>query len=307
MRPIRSSGQFAEVDLVEDGWTDITKRIRDRVVADMGESGGRFSPELMARAYEDCDDEKMEEIRERVDSIVTDPATAEALKPWYRQLCKRPCFHDEFLPVFNQPNVHLIDTHGQGVRTMDAHGLWVGEDYFELDCVIFASGFEVGTSYARRSGFETVGRHGEMLSQAWSDGMESLHGIHVANFPNLFIIGPTQGANLWSNITHNLTEAGQTIALIVSHAKATGAEVVEPSAEAVAQWIGAIEAVGRRGLLGGGDCTPGYYNNEGKEMGRRELLNSSGYPEGSLAYFHYIDKWRTSGEFAGLTFTPAHA
>ena len=301
------TGQFAEVDLVEDGWTDITKRIRDRVVADMGESGGRFSPELMARAYEDCDDEKMEEIRERVDTIVTDPATAEALKPWYRQLCKRPCFHDEFLPVFNQPNVHLIDTHGQGVRTMDAHGLWVGEDYFELDCVIFASGFEVGTSYARRSGFETVGRHGETLSQAWSDGMESLHGIHVANFPNLFIIGPTQGANLWSNITHNLTEAGQTIALIVSHAKATGAEVVEPSAEAVAQWIGAIEAVGRRGLLGGGDCTPGYYNNEGKEMGRRELLNSSGYPEGSLAYFHYIDKWRTSGEFAGLTFTPAHA
>jgi cation diffusion facilitator CzcD-associated flavoprotein CzcO len=294
------TGGFAEVDLVQDGWTDIAVRIRDRVVRAVAE-GAELTPETIQQAFEDCDDEKMNEIRARVDEIVEDPATAAALKPWYRQLCKRPCFHDEYLQAYNLPTCHLVDTDGKGVERIDETGVWVAGVHYDLDCLIFASGFEVGTDYSRRSGYETVGRGGETLSEHWADGMRTLHGIHVHGFPNLFVIGMTQAANLISNITHNLVEAGTTIAAVVGHARAVGATEVEVSAEAEAAWVTRIEGTGR-GFLGNPDCTPGYYNNEGRPIGRRERLNASGYPEGPVAYFDYIERWRTSGAFEGLEF-----
>ena len=134
--------------------------------------------------------------------------------------------------------------------------------------------------------------------------MQSLHGIHVHGFPNLFIVGPSQGANLISNITHNLTEAGATIATIVAHALETGAVEVETSEAAEQAWVTMIEG-NPMSFLGNPDCTPGYYNNEGKPIGRRERLNGGGYPGGPVAYFEYIDTWRRSGEFEGLVFRPA--
>ncbi|MBK9177983.1 MAG: NAD(P)/FAD-dependent oxidoreductase [Acidimicrobiales bacterium] len=298
---ILQTGGFADEDLVEDGWTDIAQRIRDRVIAEMGESDGSFGPEAIQRAYEDSDDEKMTEIRARVDAIVEDPATAEALKPWYRQLCKRPCFHDEYLQAYNEPGTHLVDTDGKGVERIDETGVWVAGVHYEVDCLVFASGFEVGTDYARRAGFETVGRGGVTLSERWADGMQSMHGIHVHGFPNLFVVGLSQGANLISNITHNLTEAGTTIASVVAHALEVGADEVEVTEAAEQAWIGLLESSGQS-FLGNPDCTPGYYNNEGKPLGRRERLNASGYPLGPVAYFHYIDGWRRSGDFEGLEF-----
>ena len=294
------TGGFTDEDLVKDGWTDIAQRIRDRVVAEVT-AGAELTPETIQRAFEESDDEKMTEIRARVDAIVRDPATADALNPWYRQLCKRPCFHDEYLQAYNEPGVHLVDTDGKGVERIDETGVWVGGVHYELDCLIFASGFEVGTDTARRSGFQTVGRGGVTLSERWADGMQSLHGIHVHGFPNLFIIGLSQGANLISNITHNLVEAGTTIAAVVAHALETGADEVEVTEEAEAAWVSML-ADSIASFLGNADCTPGYYNNEGRPVGRRERLNASGYPGGAVAYFHHIDGWRRSGDFAGLDF-----
>jgi cation diffusion facilitator CzcD-associated flavoprotein CzcO len=296
------TGGFADEDLVKDGWTDISQRIRDRVVSDMGAAAGtEFGLAEFRRAYEDSDDEKMTEIRARVDAIVSDPATAELLKPWYRQLCKRPCFHDEYLQAYNLPGVRLVDTAGQGVTAIDETGVWVGERHYNLDGLIFASGFEVGTDYARRSGFEVTGRDGRTLSEHWADGMQSLHGIHVHGFPNLFVVGPAQGANLISNITHNLVEAATTIAAVVGHAVDTGADEVEVTEAAEQAWVARIETA-EQSIITDPDCTPGYYNNEGGEIGRRELLNAGRYPDGPVAYFGYIDAWRRSGEFAGLDF-----
>ncbi len=295
------TGGFADEDLVKDGWTDIAQRIRDRIVLEMGNTT-EFTPELVQRAFEDSDDEKMTEIRARVDAIVADAQTADALKPWYRQLCKRPCFHDEYLQAYNEPGAHLVDTDGQGVERIDETGVWVGGVHYDVDCLVFASGFEVGTEYARRSGFETIGRDGKALSEHWADGMRSLHGIHVDGFPNLFIVGPNQGANLISNITHNLVEAGTTIATVVAHALDTGTERVEVTPAAEAAWMQLLEG-SPQGFLGNPDCTPGYYNNEGKPIGRRERLAMTGYPQGPVAYFNYIDGWRNSGAFEGLAFS----
>ena len=292
------TGGFADEDLVMDGWTDISKRIRDKLFESEDPD---LTPEGFLRAFHESDDEKMEEIRARVDTIVHDPETAEALKPWYRQLCKRPCFHDEYLDAYNEPGVTLVDTDGRGVERITERGVVANDHEYELDCIIYASGFEVGTDYTRRSGYEVTGRDGRTLTEYWADGMLSMHGIHVHGFPNLFVIGPSQGANLISNIPHNLVEAGQTVAAIIRHADDVGATEVEVTAEAEQAWIDRLLA-NHRGFGGNPDCTPGYYNNEGQDAGRRGLLNSAGFPEGPVAYFHYIDAWRSSGDFAGLTF-----
>ena len=293
---------FAEEDLVKDGWTDISLRIRDRMIA-LVQSGGTPGPETLLQAYEESDDEKMSEIRARVDALVGDERTAEALKPWYRQLCKRPCFHDEYLQSFNNPGTHLIDTDGQGVEKIDATGVWVDGVHYDLDCLVIASGFEVGTSYTRRSGYDVAGTDGHLLSDKWEEGMRSLHGIHVNGFPNLFIIGITQGANQIANVPQNYVENGLAIADVVAHAERTGATRVEPMLEAEDAWVDFITST-QRGLRGNPDCTPGYYNNEGRPMGRRELLNGSGHPGGPVAFFDHLEKWRTSGDFAGLDFAP---
>lgn len=297
---VLQTGGFADVDLVMDGWTDISQRIRDRVVARV-QAGEPFGPDTALAAYEESDDEKMEEIRARVDAIVTDAATAEVLKPWYRQLCKRPCFHDEYLQTFNRPTVHLVDTDGRGVTAVDATGVWVGERHIDLDCIVLASGFEVSTDLTRRSGFDIAGRDGVTLGEYWASGMRSLLGTHVHGFPNLFVLGFAQAANLISNVPHNYVEAADAIAAVVAHGLDIGAGEIEATGQAEAEWLTRIQP--RQGsVIGSPDCTPGYYNNEGKPLGEDQQLNGAAFTEGPVAYFEYLEGWRTAGDFAGLEF-----
>jgi cation diffusion facilitator CzcD-associated flavoprotein CzcO len=298
---ILQTGGFADEDLVQDGWTDIALRIRDRVVALVMERG-ELNEAIQKEAYEASDDEKMEEIRARVDAIVRDAETAAHLKPWYRQLCKRPCFSDVYLDTYNLPSVHLVDTDGQGVERVDETGVWVNGTHYELDCLIWASGFEVGNEQASGESFPIHGRAGQNLSDAWADGIASLHGIHAHGFPNLLTIAFAQGANLFSNIPHNFVSSGETIAQVVSHALAEGLPVVEPTPEAVAAWVRLFEE-GKESFFGNPECTPGYYNNEGQQLTAKDRRNTNSYPGGTVAFLEHIAAWRERGTFEGLTFT----
>jgi len=291
------TGGSAAEDLVQDGWTDLSRRIREKIT---GLPREQMTPQNMMAAYEDSDNEKMEEIRARADALVQDRDTARKLKAWYRQLCKRPCFHDEFLQAFNTPGTRLVDTDGKGVERITENGVVVAGVEYEVDCIIYASGFEVGTEYKRRSGFDLTGRDGVKLSEHWGKGMRTKHGIHVHGFPNAFFVQPTQGANLISNVPHNLTEAGKTIATIVRQARNVQAREVEVTREAEDAWV-ALLLTGAGRMIGSPDCTPGYYNNEGQDPGPRAKLNV-GYPAGASAYFKYIDAWRSAGTFEGLEF-----
>jgi len=292
------AGGNAEVDLVKDGWTDLSRRIRARI---MDLPPAERTPVNMLAAYEDSDFEKMEEIRARVDAIVADTSTAQDLKAWYRQLCKRPCFHDEYLQAYNEPGAHLIDTDGKGVEQITEKGILLAGKEYEVDCIIYASGFEVGTAYERRAGYDMAGRNGEKLSEHWTDGMRTKHGTHVHGFPNAFIVQPTQGANLISNVPHNLVEAGKTIAMIVKHAIDNGYKQVEVTKEAEDEWIDLLMTGGGR-MIGSPDCTPGYYNNEGQAPSPQAKYNV-GYPQGATAYFRYLNEWRNTGKFEGLQFS----
>jgi cyclohexanone monooxygenase len=291
------AGGNADVDLVQDGWTDLSRRIRARI---MDLPPTERTPRNMWAAWEDSDFEKMEEIRARVDSIVGDKETAQKLKAWYRQLCKRPCFHDAYLQAFNNPSTELVDTDGRGVERITEKGFVVGGVEYEVDCIIYASGFEVGTEFTSRAGFDLTGENGLKLSQAWADGMRTLHGTHMRGFPNAFMVQPTQGANLISNVPHNLTESGATIARIVRHALDGGFKEVEVSQEAQDKWVELL-LTGPGRMIGSSDCTPGYYNNEGKDPGPAAKYYV-GFPAGATAYFRYLEEWRNSGAFEGLEF-----
>jgi len=292
----QTGGGSAE-DLVQDGWTEISARVRAKII---GLAPADRTPEKMLAAFEDSDNDKMSEIRARVDAIVKDPETAQRLKAWYRQLCKRPCFHDDYLPAFNEPGCHLIDTDGKGVERITERGAVVGGREYELDCLIYASGFETGGVHAHRMGFDPVGRDGLKLSEYWGDGMRTKHGVHVHGFPNLFFVQPIQGANLISNMPHNLVEAARSIAMIVEHMRERGVSRVEVTKESEDAWI-ALLLSGPGRMLGSQDCTPGYYNNEGRDPGPNGRM-FVGYPHGASAYFRYLDKWRSKGDFEGLEF-----
>ena len=292
-----SAGELPADDLVNDGWTDLAKRIRGKLSAPRSVPA---SFEDLLADFEAADHEKMSEIRARVDAIVADPATADGLKAWYRQLCKRPCFHDEFLGAFNLPSVSLIDTDGKGVERITTAGVVVAGVEYPVDCIIYASGFEVGTEPIRRYGFDLTGRDGTRLSDYWAGGMRSMHGVHVHGFPNAFLVQLGQGGNFVANVPHNLNDAAKTVAAIVRHMRDGGFGEVEVGRAAEDAWM---EQLAPNPVMTSflAACTPGYYNNEGQGPSPHSLL--AGYQQGAPAYFRYIDQWRNSGEFAGLKFS----
>ncbi len=288
---ILTSGGLAPEDLVMDGWTDIIGRLGRRL-----RDGGHEVGDL-AGALELADFEKMEQIRSRVDQVVEDPATAEALKPWYRQFCKRPCFHDEYLQAFNRPNVTLVDTDGRGVERITEAGVVAAGVEVPLDCLIFATGFEVGTPYTRRAGYDVVGKGGITLSQHWAGGMRSLHGMHVHHFPNLFILGHAQGG-FTVNYPHLLDEASRHVAFLVRFALDRGVCELEATEQAEEAWLATLAESARSMRAFQEQCTPGYYNNEGHPDGAGFLTSS--YGRGPIAFFQLLADWRARGDLDGL-------
>ncbi|TDJ11612.1 MAG: NAD(P)/FAD-dependent oxidoreductase [Deltaproteobacteria bacterium] len=288
------SGGFQEVDLVNDGWTDIIRKLLVMVQSDENKD---LSPEGLARSMEMADFEKMEEIRARVASIVEDPDAAEALKPYYRQFCKRPCFHDDYLQTFNRPNVSLVNSYGRGVERITEKGVVVDGQEYELDCLIFATGFEVGTDYARRAGCRLIGRSGISLTEKWADGIRTLHGMHSRGFPNCFIMSNAQ-AGFTANFPHLLNEQSQHLSYIIKHALDHEIKTIEVTEEAEQEWVDTVIKLARLGESFFADCTPGYYNNEGK-LGERSRQNGF-YGGGSVQFFKILEEWRAEGGLKGL-------
>jgi len=287
------TGGFQEEDLVADGWTDIIRKLLV-MVRDGGSDGQPLDP---MRTLELADFEKMEQIRSRVDALVADRERAEALKPWYRQFCKRPCFHDAYLQTFNRDNVTLVDTQGRGVERVTERGVVANGVEYPLDCLIYATGFEVGTDYTRRAGYDVIGRDGTSLREKWSGGLATLHGMHSRGFPNCFVLGPQQ-AGFTVNFPHLLDEQSRHVAWIVQHARERGLRTVEASEEGEREWVDAIvrlSGIGRQFLE---ECTPGYYNNEGKP-GERSGRDGF-YGGGSVEYFRLLHRWRESGDLPGM-------
>ncbi len=286
-------GGVVEEDLVKDGWTEIIRNL----ISMANYRGKDTNWDDVPRLMELADFEKMEQIRGRAEALVEDPQTAEALKPWYRQFCKRPCFHDNYLQTFNRENVELIDTDGLGVERITNKGVVTNGREYEVDCIIFATGFEVGTDYTRRAGYDTIGRGGQKLSDKWADGMRTLHGVHTNGFPNLFIISNSQ-AGFTTNFPHSMDETAKHIGYILEQCADEGARTVEVTKEAEDRWVEEIIAVSRYNEDFLVSCTPGYYNNEGQP--NPKSVQNGPYGKGSRPYFRITAAWRDEGSMAGL-------
>jgi cation diffusion facilitator CzcD-associated flavoprotein CzcO len=293
-----SHGGKIEPDQVGDGWTDIN-RFRGEL-AGLKLDANASAEERERLVTELADFRKMNQIRARVDAVVKDRKTADALKPWYRLFCKRPTFNDEYLPAFNRSNVTLVDTHGRGVERITEKGLVFDGVEYEVDCIIFATGFEVGTAYTRRAGFDVYGRNGESLTERWSAGPRTLHGFYSVGFPNLFHMGITQNT-VTANFPHLLQDQARHITELVQHAKRVEARTIEPTPEAEASWLETINQTESKSRDFQLECTPGYYNNEG-QLDKGPGFVGGLYGRGPIEFQKIVDAWLSDGEMKGLKF-----
>lgn len=281
------TGGRVDEDLVADGWTS-SARLFQKIIP--SNNYADLAPEEREHLEEIADFQKMNELRARVDTVVTDPATAEALKPWYRYMCKRPTFSDSYLETFNRSNVTLVDVsdHG-GVERITEHAVVAGGVEYEVDCIVFGTGFEVGVSGLLSGRLPAYGRDGVALLDSWKAGPKTLHGFYSRGFPNLFMLGSTQSASS-VNYVHVLDEQATHVAEVIAEAGRRGARCVEPTAEAEAAWVATIREKAADLHRFQSECTPGYYNGEGMPRARSEA-----YGDGPQAFYTLLGRWRADG------------
>ena len=290
------TGDLHVEDLVGDGWTVLAKALR----AKLGASPNSDASQLLEQA----DLETMVRVRARIDSIVEDRATADALKPWFSLFCKRPCFHDDYLQSFNRPNVRLVDTKGKGVERITETSLFVDGIEYPTDCLIFATGFETSTDFSKRSGFQVIGVGGKALHDKWADGMISLHGLHSRGFPNCFVISHSQ-SGMSVNFPHMLDEQSKHLAYMIAECAKRGIATIEATADAEHRWVDTVlgMSAARRKFLE--QCTPGFYNNEGRASAVAD--RNAPYGAGPIAFIKLLREWREADDFAGLELNGGHA
>ena len=285
-----------EPDLICDIWTEISRNLAAQFEAEGWPQLGL--EEFLARR-ERMDYRVMERLRHRVEQLVADKKTAEALKPYYRFLCKRPLSSDDFYPTFNRPNVELLDVSDtKGVERMTPTGFTANGKEYEVDCMIFASGFEVTSDLYRRWGIEKVeGRGGTSIYDHWSEGPKTLHGTMTHGFPNQFYIGYIQGG-LNASVTEQFGKQGQHIAHIIQEALKRGVKSVEPSQKAQDDYVQRFKELEMDLSQFQRECPPGYFNNEGEDRPKWALFRSWGH--GWDAFQQVLEEWRAKGDLEGL-------
>jgi cyclohexanone monooxygenase len=295
-------GLDEDTDLVADGWTEILPPMlgfasperREQRAAELG-GYDRLTEEI-----DNFDTLQVMQLHRRIDDFVDDPDVAEALKPYYKVACKRPCFHDEFLPVFNEPNVTLVDTEGRGVEAINTTGLIAKGRQFDLDCLIFATGFEWGANYTEKAGYDVLGRNGASLGQKWANGPITLHGTYTSGFPNCFVLTHIQAA-VTPSFTHVADEQAKHFADIISDFLKRNIAHFDVTEAAEIAYTDEVERLAEPRLQYDATCTPSYQNHEGRMD--RALARNGPHGGGVLEYLERIKSWRLSGSYRGLLLT----
>ncbi|KAL1859566.1 hypothetical protein Daus18300_009567 [Diaporthe australafricana] len=307
-------GEAADDRFMTDGWTKLKT---------FGALIGRSdAPEMTKdivqghiKNYTELDAPFQDRIRHRVDEIVHDRQTAEALKPWYPTWCKRPGFHDEYLETFNLPNVQLVDiADTKGISGAFPEGLLVGERRIELDVLVLSTGFRPIVNLqdpdpGAKSNTILIGRDSIPMADKWAvRGAATLFGSMTHSFPNLLLAGTIQSA-VSSNNTGALDALARHAAYIVTESlrRADDADrvAIEPSEEAEESWSAEIL---KYDLFASpiAVCTPGFFNCEGEALkpvsAEEELKRRRGscFMRGLPVFRQILDDWKTEGQMAGL-------
>ncbi len=287
----------------DEGWTRMTRNMRA-----LKEQAGDVSAEELMNLVQLADFATMEQIRSRVDESVSDPEVADKLKAFYNQFCKRPTFNDDYLETFNRPNVELVDcSASQGVERITERGIVVDGKEYEVDCIVYASGFEITSSYERRIGIPIFGIDGQEIYEHWDGGMRTMHGLMSRGFPNLYVCGGLFVFQLGANYCYGVDVQAGHVAHTVKALMDRDVKVANVSAEAEQRWMDdqlSAESSQAQLVLGGSaeSCTPGYYNQEGTTQRYRDVRLES-YGKGLGAYKHVLRDWREAGDLDGLELT----
>ncbi len=292
------TGQPFEEDLVTDGWTDIFRNLQS--MTPLSEQTGQVAMEEAERRAEIADFQKMNEIRARVDATVKNPRAADALKPWYRQFCKRPTFNDEYLPTFNRPNVELVDTSASGgVERITKRGVVANGVEYPVDCIIFATGFEITSAPKRRMGIEIYGRDGKSLWRLLGEGSAHAARLREPRLPELVLHRDRAERPLGE---HDLDVRRSGAARRLHRSRGDGARREARAADRRGRGRrGSRRCAASRASTAAFSeaCTPGYYNNEG-EIDTPGSLSSEAYAPGANAFNAMLEKWRADGRLEGL-------
>jgi cyclohexanone monooxygenase len=284
------AGLPQDEDLVSDQWTQIWG------IPQLEIPGDGSAPDMAAymQRVQENDHRQMERIRARVDELVNDPQTAEALKPWFGTHCKRPGFHDSYLQTFNRPNVTLVDTKGRGADRISAHAVHFDGRAYEVDCIIYATGFEAAVSPGRAGAFAIKGRDAITLEERWAEGVRTLHGIYVHGFPNLFIVGGIRQAAVSINVLFMNDEQAKHVAAVIADLLRREVRSVEITEAAEKQWAATMAEKSLYNEEATRACTPGFYNNEGNFKNGTPLF-AAAYGGGPVEYIGVLAEWRRSG------------
>ena len=273
-------------NLVDDCWTDISKLL----VGLNGSDDAAIQDATPAERFQLADYIKMEQLRARIETIVKDPETAEALKPWYNLFCKRPLFSDEYYELFNRENVTLVDTKGAGVERITETGLVVEGKEYPVDCIVFATGFRAGLYSHRSGGYELVGRDGVTMEERWLGGVKSVHGLHTHAFPNFHIVGTLAQASQSANYPQVTAQQTAHAARIVAKCLDEKIRTIEVTEQAEQRWADEMKSKAADQSKFEAECTPGYYNNEGNTKDLPSLFGAM-YGAGPIEYISRLDRW----------------
>ncbi|OBB27370.1 flavin-containing monooxygenase [Mycolicibacterium elephantis] len=296
-------GVPVEEKIVEDEWT----RVWAIPPLEVPDDGTAPDMDAYLRKVEENDIAQMERVRARVDEVVKDPVLAESLKPWYATHCKRPGFNDEYLQAFNKTNVHLMDTDGRGPDAITETGILVDGREYEVDIIVYATGFEAVVTPDRSGGFDVIGCDGLTLAQAWKQRVRSVHGIQTHGFPNMYVVGGLRQTAVTVNNTYAFTYQARHIAKIIKQLHDDGVLKIDITEAAVQEWCDVMDD--KVGQVFNAEavqaCTPGYFNNEGDfdastgnfEHGRPVWVDA--YGGGTFEYQEILAKWREAREYEG--------
>ncbi|KAF7348271.1 Phenylacetone monooxygenase [Mycena sanguinolenta] len=298
-------------DLVDDGWCRTPSYCG--IVGAPGIVAPEQIPDHIARLHA-LDFERAEKVRARVGKVVKDPETAEKLKHWYPAWCKRPTFHDDYLPTFNLPNVTFVDTDGKGVDGLTEDAVVVNGIPYPLDVLVLSTGFASfaegdSGSACQRAGIKIFGRDGLDMDEKWiREGADSLHGVMTNRFPNLFFPGPSQTGGS-ANFTSTLSLLGSHVATILAEAErrvgSSNRVTVEATKAGEDEWSGEVlKRASWFAVMSG--CMPSWFNQEGTAgkgldmEGQIKAARGSPWGEGIVSFAEVLRAWQAEGKLRGI-------
>lgn len=173
---------------------------------------------------------------EKVRAVIDDPKVAELLIPTDHPIgTKRICTDSNYFQTYNRPNVTLVSVRNTPIESIDATGINTAESHYDLNAIVFATGFDAMTGSLAK--IDIVGRGGERLGDDWADGPRSYLGLGDDGFPNLFIVtGPGSPAVL-ANMVLGAEAHVNWIADCITYLDEHGYVGIEATPEAVENWL----------------------------------------------------------------------